>query len=128
ADKIVVLNAGVIEQIGAPLELYNNPRNKFVAGFLGSPKMNFLDSTVARLDGEKATVNVGGTLFELRQPLRGHNIDDQITFGIRPEHMGLSEASGIKLADVRVDLVEQLGDQTMLYASTQGGQSLTIAL
>ncbi|RYE10950.1 MAG: sn-glycerol-3-phosphate ABC transporter ATP-binding protein UgpC [Hyphomicrobiales bacterium] len=128
ADKIVVLNAGVIEQVGAPLELYNNPRNKFVAGFLGSPKMNFLDSTVARLDGEKATVNVGGTLFELRQPLRGHKIDDKVTFGIRPEHMGLTEASGIKLADVRVDLVEQLGDQTMLYASTQGGQSLTIAL
>ena len=51
-----------------------------------------------------------------------------MVFGIRPEHMGLTEASGVKLADLRVDLVEQLGDQTMLYASTQGGQALTIAL
>ena len=128
ADKIVVLNAGVVEQVGAPLELYNNPRNRFVAGFLGSPKMNFIESTVSRIEGAHGTVNVGGTAFQLRQQLAGFKEADKIVFGIRPEHMGLTEASGVKLADVRVDLVEQLGDQTMLYASTQGGQALTIAL
>ncbi len=128
ADKIVVLNSGVVEQVGAPLELYNNPRNRFVAGFLGSPKMNFIESTVERIDGGRGTVNVGGTPFELRQELSGFKPGDKIVFGIRPEHMGVTEGSGIKLADVRVDLVEQLGDQTMLYASTNGGQSLTIAL
>jgi len=128
ADKIVVLNAGVVEQAGAPLELYNNPANRFVAGFLGSPKMNFLDSTIERLEGSAATVNVGGTLFALRQQIAGHAPGAGITFGIRPEHMGISAATGVKLADVRVDLVEQLGDTTMLYASTQGGQPLTIAL
>jgi multiple sugar transport system ATP-binding protein len=128
ADKIVVLNAGVIEQVGTPLELYNNPVNRFVAGFLGSPKMNFLESTVAKVDGSAATVNVGGTMFTLRQQVTSRSASDKIVFGIRPEHMGITEAAGTKLADVRVDLVEQLGDQTMLYASTQGGQPLTIAL
>ena len=129
ADKIVVLNAGIIEQVGAPLELYNHPRNRFVAGFIGSPKMNFLESTVAKVEGSAATVNVGGTLFTLRQQIADRNASDgKIIFGIRPEHMGITEAAGTKLADVRVDLVEQLGDQTMLYASTPGGQPLTIAL
>jgi multiple sugar transport system ATP-binding protein len=128
ADKIVVLNAGVVEQVGAPLDLYNNPRNRFVAGFLGSPKMNFIESTVNKIEGTQGTVNVGGTAFQLRQQLSGFKQDDKIVFGIRPEHMGLTDAAGVKLADVRVDLIEQLGDQTMLYASTQGGQALTIAL
>jgi multiple sugar transport system ATP-binding protein len=127
ADKIVVLNSGVIEQVGSPLDLYNNPVNRFVAGFLGSPKMNFIESTIAKLDGGAATVNVGGTMFELRQQVTG-NPSDKIVFGIRPEHMGITDAAGVKLADVQVDLVEQLGDQTMLYAQTKGGQALTIAL
>jgi multiple sugar transport system ATP-binding protein len=128
ADKIVVLNQGVVEQVGAPLELYNNPANRFVAGFLGSPKMNFLESTVAKLDGSSATVNVGGTMFQLRQRVTDRKRDDKIVFGIRPEHMGITENAGTKLADVQVELVEHLGDQTMLYASTRGGQPLTIAL
>jgi multiple sugar transport system ATP-binding protein len=127
ADKIVVLNSGVIEQVGAPLDLYNNPVNRFVAGFLGSPKMNFLESTVASIEGQRATVNVGGTMFNLRQQVTGKP-QDKITFGIRPEHMGITENAGAKLADVQVELVEHLGDQTMLYASTKGGQPLTIAL
>src|SRR4029079_18856339 len=100
ADKIVVLNAGVIEQVGAPLELYNHPRNRFVAGFLGSPKMNFVEGTVAELDGPK--VNISGSLFTLRQTLPNHKVGDKVTFGIRPEHIGITEASGVKLADLRV--------------------------
>jgi multiple sugar transport system ATP-binding protein len=127
ADKIVVLSAGNIEQVGAPLELYNKPRNKFVAGFLGSPKMNFVEGTVASLDGG-ATVNVSGSHFKLRQALPDYKVGDKVTFGIRPEHMGLTEDAGVKLADLRVDLVEQLGDATMVYASTMRGQPLTIAL
>jgi multiple sugar transport system ATP-binding protein len=128
ADKIVVLSAGNIEQVGAPLDLYNKPANKFVAGFLGSPKMNFVEGTVADLDGSGAVVNVGGTRVELPRALPGFGKGDKITFGIRPEHVGLTEGSGIRFADLGVDLVEQLGDTTMLYASTRGGQSLTVAL
>lgn len=127
ADKIVVLSAGNIEQVGAPLELYNNPANQFVAGFLGSPKMNFVEGTVKALDGA-ATVNVSGSEFRLRQALPDHKVGDKITFGIRPEHIGITEAAGVKLADLKVDLVEQLGDTTMVYASTMRGQPLTIAL
>jgi multiple sugar transport system ATP-binding protein len=127
ADKIVVLNAGNIEQVGAPLELYNNPRNKFVAGFLGSPKMNFVEGTVKSLESG-AVVNVSGSEFKLRQLLPDHQVGDTVTFGIRPEHIGITEATGVKLADLRVDLVEQLGDTTMVYASTMRGQALTIAL
>jgi multiple sugar transport system ATP-binding protein len=127
ADKIVVLSAGNIEQVGAPLELYNRPRNKFVAGFLGSPKMNFVEGTVKSLEGG-ATVNVSGSEFHLRQQLPAHKVGDKVLFGIRPEHIGITEASGVKLADLKVDLVEQLGDTTMVYASTLRGQPLTIAL
>jgi len=128
ADKIVVLSAGNIEQVGAPLELYNKPANRFVAGFLGSPKMNFLEGTVNATGAGSAALNVGGNSVPLRQSLDGYKQGDKLTFGIRPEHMGITEAAGIKLADVRVDLVEQLGDATMLYASTKGGQPLTISL
>jgi multiple sugar transport system ATP-binding protein len=128
ADKIVVLSAGNIEQVGAPLELYNKPRNKFVAGFLGSPKMNFVEGTVAELGRAGPTVNVGGTMLELRQTLAGYSVGDKLTFGVRPEHLGLTAESGVKFADVRIDLVEHLGDATMLYTSTMGGQPITVAL
>jgi multiple sugar transport system ATP-binding protein len=127
ADKIVVLSAGNIEQVGAPLDLYNKPANKFVAGFLGSPKMNFVEGTVKSLDGG-ATVNVSGSEFKLRQALPDHKVGDKVLFGIRPEHIGITEEAGVKLADLKVDLVEQLGDTTMVYASTMRGQPLTIAL
>jgi multiple sugar transport system ATP-binding protein len=127
ADKIVVLSAGNIEQVGRPLDLYNQPRNKFVAGFLGSPKMNFVEGTVLSLEGG-AVVNVSGSQFKLRQALTDHKIGDKVLFGIRPEHIGITEDAGVKLADLRVDLVEQLGDMTMVYASTLRGQPLTIAL
>src|SRR5690606_12287284 len=127
ADKIVVLNAGNVEQVGAPLDLYNKPVNRFVAGFLGSPKMNFVEGTVASLESG-AKVNIGGSLFSLDRPLPSHRVGDAVIFGIRPEHIGVTEDAGVKLADLQVELVEQLGDSTMVYASTARGQPLTIAL
>ena len=118
ADKIVVLRSGVIEQAGAPLELYNNPRNLFVAGFIGSPKMNFL---AASADG--AGLKVAGNTVALPRA-----VDGAATLGVRPEHITLAEGSGIKLADVRVDLVENLGGQTVVYATTADNQSINIVL
>src|SRR6218665_566654 len=118
ADKIVVLRSGVIEQAGAPLELYNNPRNLFVAGFIGSPKMNFL---VASAEG--AGLKVAGNTIALPRPVAGTT-----TLGVRPEHITIAEGSGIKLADVRVDLVENLGGQTVVYATTADGQAINIVL
>jgi multiple sugar transport system ATP-binding protein len=121
ADKIVVLQAGVIEQVGAPLDLYNSPRNKFVAGFMGSPKMNFLDGKV-----DNGNVQVAGSAVELQRAAGANG--SPVTFGVRPEHITLGAGSGIRLADVTVDLVEQLGGSTMLYTTTADKQSLTIAI
>ena len=118
ADKIVVLRAGVIEQAGAPLELYNNPKNLFVAGFIGSPKMNFLTATAAGTG-----LSVAGSPLALPRAVAGAT-----TLGVRPEHITLGEGSGIKLAEVRVDLVENLGGQTVVYATTADGQPLNIVL
>ncbi|HWU18738.1 MAG TPA: sn-glycerol-3-phosphate ABC transporter ATP-binding protein UgpC [Devosia sp.] len=118
ADKIVVLRQGVIEQAGAPLELYNNPKNLFVAGFIGSPKMNFL-ATSADGNGLK----VAGNSVALPGKTAGAT-----TLGIRPEHITLAEGSGIKLAEVNVDLVENLGGQTVVYATTADKQSITVVL
>jgi multiple sugar transport system ATP-binding protein len=118
ADKIVVLRLGVIEQAGAPLELYNNPRNLFVAGFIGSPKMNMLTTSA-----QGAGLQVAGGNLALQR-----NVAGATTLGIRPEHITIADGSGTKLADVRVDLVENLGGQTVVYATTADGQALTIVL
>ena len=118
ADKIVVLRSGVIEQAGAPLELYNNPRNLFVAGFIGSPKMNFMTTSA-----EGGTLKTGGLNLDL-----GRNVAGATTLGIRPEHITIADGSGVKFADVTVDLVENLGGQTVVYATTTDGQALTIVL
>ena len=118
ADKIVVLRAGIIEQAGAPLDLYNNPRNLFVAGFIGSPKMNFLTAT-----GDGDTVKTASASLPL-----GRSAVGTATLGIRPEHITLTEGSGAKFADLRVDLIENLGGQTVVYATTTDGQAMTVVL
>ena len=88
ADKIVVLQAGVVEQAGSPLELYHHPRNLFVAGFIGSPKMNFMPATVAAVDGGGATVELPGG-GELTVPVQPGRLQpgDKVTLGVRPEHL-----------------------------------------
>lgn len=126
ADKIVVLRAGVIEQVGAPLELYNNPRNLFVAGFIGSPGMNMVSSTIARRVENSVVVSVGDA--DLVIPNTDGSAGDLVTLGIRPEHISLSSGTGTRFAELRVDLVEQLGGQTIVYGTLPNGQSLTVAL
>ncbi|PLK73124.1 sugar ABC transporter ATP-binding protein [Rhizobium sp. TH135] len=88
ADKIVVLNAGRIEQVGSPMDLYNNPVSPFVAGFIGSPKMNLYDGEVAAAEG-------------------------CTTYGIRPEHLALSKSEGKWQGQVRH--IERLGADTVVY-------------
>ncbi|WP_193142800.1 MULTISPECIES: ABC transporter ATP-binding protein [unclassified Meridianimarinicoccus] len=119
ADKIVVLRAGRIEQVGSPLELYDNPVNKFVAGFLGSPSMNFLPATMtanglqfADLDG--ACVDFG------TEPTPGK----VVMVGIRPEHLEISEDG----APLPLRSVEQLGGVTYGYAILQSGEEFCVDL
>src|SRR5690606_31974954 len=83
ADRIVVINNGNIEQVGTPLELYDRPENKFVAGFLGSPAMNFFEG---RLDNANGRFVLGKHSIALRTPLRNAP-SDPIILGVRPEHM-----------------------------------------
>lgn len=94
ADKIVVLQAGIIEQVGSPLELYREPRNKFVAGFIGSPKMNFLEGPEAAKHGA-------------------------VTIGIRPEHVDVSTTDGLWQGTVGV--AEHLGSDTFIHVHGVAG-------
>ncbi|PDS80894.1 sn-glycerol-3-phosphate ABC transporter ATP-binding protein UgpC [Rhizobium sp. L43] len=126
ADKIVVLNSGRIEQVGAPLDLYNNPANRFVAGFIGSPKMNFLKARIEQVGEAETSIHVCGNSVHLPRRLNGE-AGQEVTFGIRPEHLSLA-GGAITLSTVNVDLVENLGGATMLYTTTPDGQLLTIAL
>ncbi len=105
ADQIVVMNQGKIEQIGAPLELYDRPANLFVAGFIGSPAMNFIAGTV-REDGFKTA---DGFLLPLDANVAAH-IGNSAIYGIRPEHLALDRA-GLPFA---VELVEPTGSETQV--------------
>src|SRR3546814_10622297 len=88
ADRIVVMHDGIVEQIGAPLELYDNPANTFVAGFIGSPAMNFLNGTVKRADGAPA-VNTKEGLSLPVPPATGAREGTDVVYGLRPEHLSL---------------------------------------
>src|SRR5690606_33500020 len=120
ADKIVVLNAGQIAQIGSPLELYHKPDNLFVAGFIGSPKMNFINGKVRAADGTKITVDLG-SLGTIVLPRASTAVAGQeVTLGIRPEHMGLGD--GDFTLETTPNIVEQLGIHTITYSTLPGGE------
>lgn len=101
ADKIVVLQAGVIEQVGSPLDLYRTPRNLFVAGFIGSPKMNLL-------------------------PGKAIGREDVKTVGIRPEHIDVDHETGDWAATAKV--VETLGADTIVYMTAEELGEITVRL
>jgi lactose/L-arabinose transport system ATP-binding protein len=121
ADRIVVLRAGRIEQTGASMELYQNPANAFVAGFIGSPRMNFLPA-VLRRKGRKVMCDVHGTSIDVKMP--GHLPEDgtPVQLGIRPEH--LKAATGPSLAG-RCEQVERLGATGYMYVRLADGSFLT---
>jgi len=126
ADKIVVLRAGLIEQVGAPLELYDNPANTFVAGFIGSPRMNFFDGVVTGHDGQKCQITLpgfGNAVVSI--PLTGAlpASGSEVSLGVRPEHF-LDEGDGeLKLT---IDMLEQLGGETFAYARSPSGVMVVI--
>jgi multiple sugar transport system ATP-binding protein len=120
ADRIVVMHDGRVEQIGTPLELYDNPVNLFVAGFIGSPAMNFIRGTLRRQNGE-AWVEAGGDA-RLPVPTNAGGRDGQaVVYGVRPEHLdiALDGASGVPAT---VQVVEPTGADTFVYAMLAGVQ------
>ena len=127
ADKIVVLRAGVVEQIGAPLELYDNPSNLFVAGFIGSPKMNFFKGTVSATGKGRATVRLHGfngktisAALSGQAPAQG----SEVTLGIRPEHF---DDVGSDNLDLTIDMLEHLGGETFAYGRSETGEAIVVA-
>jgi ABC-type sugar transport system ATPase subunit len=125
ADKIVVLDNGRIAQTGSPLELYNNPANRFVASFIGSPAMNFFAAEARFGDGSNVSVQVKGGP-EMRIATRSGaalRSETDIEIGIRPEHVSLAPPSA-EGTDLRgtVSIVEQLGNSTVIYLNTEAGQ------
>jgi lactose/L-arabinose transport system ATP-binding protein len=112
ADKIVVLRKGRIEQAGAPMELYRDPDNRFVAGFIGSPAMNFLDGRV-----KGGQVEVPALARSLTLPVRMPAEGTAVHLGLRPEHLTLDRAGDTH----RVDLTEALGGVSYAYLKPTGG-------
>jgi multiple sugar transport system ATP-binding protein len=117
ADKIVVLQDGEVEQVGSPMELYHHPCNRFVAGFIGSPKMNFLPVEVVEADTEGVSVRLpGGEITKI--PVAGETLSagTALELGIRPEHLVLDDDQGPLSGEIQV--LERLGGQTSLYIQT----------
>ncbi len=127
ADRIVVLNGGVVEQIGGPLELYHQPRNLFVAGFIGSPKMNLLNAEVTAADDHQATVTFGGG-HEITLPVEQAPSARSVTLGVRPEH--LVEPDSQRASDLTIGgeiaVVEQLGGETLAHVAIGGDNTVQV--
>ena len=127
ADKIVILRDGLIEQVGAPQTLYADPDNMFVGGFIGSPKMNFLEGRITgeTKSGVKVALegypDVGLTLSRGRSAKGG----DRVSIGIRPEH--IAAAGNVRLP-VKIDVVENLGSTSFAYATARNGGNLIVEL
>ncbi len=131
-DRLVVMKDGVVQQIGAPLEIYNHPANQFVAGFIGSPPMNFLN---AELQARNGALHIVGDGFQLKWPHAAPNGHRQVVFGIRPEDIHertddrVSTASGSEpgFLNARVEILEPLGGEVMATCSL-GGAEITVRL
>lgn len=124
ADKIAVLRLGKLEQFGRPLDLYNRPQNLFVAGFIGSPKMNFIRGRVSETDRTVMTLETGE---QLRLPEAGfaQRPGEAVTLGIRPNQMRAGADGPIAL---EVATIEQLGGDSYLYGKLRDGTALTLHL
>ena len=125
ADRIVVLRAGMVEQVGTPMDLYHHPRSLFVAGFIGSPRMNFVEATVQQIGATGFVLALGRHGF-LRVPfLLSITQGDKLTIGIRPEHLTLATPSQGTLS-AQVQIVEHLGSESYIYLQAISGESLVV--
>ncbi|MEP1934292.1 MAG: sn-glycerol-3-phosphate ABC transporter ATP-binding protein UgpC [Roseibium sp.] len=118
ADKIVVLRAGIIEQVGSPMKLYADPDNKFVAGFIGSPSMNFVEGVAE--EGAVAIPAFGGMKVPTSVALPA--VGEKVTVGVRPQHLEIAESS----KGAKVDLSEQLGGVAYSYLVCPTGERVIV--
>lgn len=117
ADRIVVMNEGLVEQVGTPLELYDRPANLFVADFIGSPSMNFIKGTLRREGDSAFVLAADGTQLALPKDVQG--IDGQkVIYGVRPEHLVLAEGdAGVEVA---IEVIEPTGANIEVFVSLAG--------
>jgi multiple sugar transport system ATP-binding protein len=125
-DRIVIMRDGYIQQIGTPQEVFNNPRNLFVAGFIGTPQMNFFDAKLLKENG-KYYVQLANLKVELSQEkqerLAAHNVEPQdVTLGVRPEHTNLVEGG----VSAKVDVSEMMGSSVHLHVTAEGKDVIII--
>ena len=128
ADKIVVLRSGVIEQVGSPLALYDDPDNAFVAGFIGSPRMNFLEASVVGSSGKTLTVRLDdleGIEVPITIAATHPPVGAKLQLGIRPEHF---DKAGSVQVQVPVDVIEHLGGSSFAYSRSDTELPLTIEI
>ena len=123
ADRIVVLNAGHIEQVGKPMELYRAPRNLFVAGFIGSPRINLLPGVIGQVEADGMTVALPADASIKVRTVPGLSEGDDVTVGIRPEHLTLETKAGLA---GRVQLVERLGSESYLHVQVSTGATMIV--
>ncbi len=129
ADRVVVMNHGIIEQVGPPQELYHNPATKFVAGFIGSPAMNFLPARLEEASGGLNVVIAGGTALpvppERAQRYRSH-AGKQVLFGIRPEHLTddkTTDKSHLEPLTLTPEVIEPMGMETLAHFKLRAPRS-----
>jgi multiple sugar transport system ATP-binding protein len=125
ADKIVVLHSGIIEQVGSPLELYHRPCNQFVAGFIGSPKMNFIPVQVSKVSAKDVELAMPGNgKIKLAGAVKA-SAGDKLVLGVRPEHIHIASAGkGDVKGTLRV--AEYLGSESMFYTSLADGTDVSV--
>jgi multiple sugar transport system ATP-binding protein len=126
-DRLVVMAGGVIQQIGAPLEVYREPVNRFVAGFLGSPSMNFIEGRLEKHDGDVRFTDGR----DVRLPVRGAwssratgHVGRAIVAGVRPESLRFDGGEGHGVLPIEVRVTEPLGDRMDVYGTTDAGTAI----
>ncbi|WNG56150.1 sn-glycerol-3-phosphate ABC transporter ATP-binding protein UgpC [Archangium gephyra] len=122
ADRIVVFREGRIEQVGSPLEVYRNPANTFVAGFIGAPKMNLLETRVVAASPNRVEVALPGGKAELAVDGGALTVGAPVTFGVRPEHVRPAPGEGIFRGQAKA--IERLGRETLLHVTGADGATL----
>jgi len=123
ADRIVILRRGVIEQVGTPLELYNRPRNTFVAGFIGSPRMNLIEGTIASSEGNAVAFQADGApalALPMALPLAAGR---KVTLGIRPEDVEIGDSGGWP---IEISVAEQHGASSYLHCAMPNGEPILV--
>jgi multiple sugar transport system ATP-binding protein len=127
ADKIVVLRDGQIEQVGSPLELFHKPKNRFVAGFIGTPNMNFLSVECTGTSGDGVTVALpNGEDMTIPVPAAGAGVGQKLTLGIRPDD--LRPGNGVGELRFLADVVERLGNQAVIYGNCEGASLAQVCM